>query len=282
MRSIRFIAPVESMQGKLSGNQDLKYAENNNPAYEAPNGTQYARNYVTRYIGNRRSKDGANYFSVKQRTATTLDATSRRNMALIAVQSAWFSAIRSSTNYSTLVVIYEFAKGQAGSSAPAYYSSLRRWITYQLRDALLYRKASITISGPAGSVTLQNPFPLTNTSATTINTDIWVKFANFFASNSQTTPYGVGGSQFYVDGKMFFAYNLNGTAQLMLFDDFANVQTGSVNPNFDRSVNQAFTSDDDDNLLYNSLQVYTSAGVAVKTTDAVIANERYTTAAPLE
>ena len=48
MKRIEFIAPVESMRGNLSGNQSLEYALNNNPAYDAPDGVQYARNYQPR------------------------------------------------------------------------------------------------------------------------------------------------------------------------------------------------------------------------------------------
>lgn len=83
-KSIRYIAPVESMSGNLSGNQRKLYAENNNPAWDAPNGTQYAKSYKPRFVGREIARTGKVTFSVKTKTATKLDAASRRRMAAMA------------------------------------------------------------------------------------------------------------------------------------------------------------------------------------------------------
>lgn len=83
MKRIEFIAPVESMRGNLGSKQDLRYAEDDNKAYEAPDGRQYARNYQTRYIGAKRASDGLKIFQVKTKAATNLSALTRKNMAVL-------------------------------------------------------------------------------------------------------------------------------------------------------------------------------------------------------
>lgn len=92
MRKIEFIAPVEAMRGNMSGAQVLKYAENMNPAWDAPDGLQTAKNYTPRYIGARRAKDGAVYFSVKRKASVMVNEESKRRQAAlgcIAATVAW-------------------------------------------------------------------------------------------------------------------------------------------------------------------------------------------------
>lgn len=79
-RKIRFIAPVESISGNLSGSQDLLYP-NNVKAWNSGSARPNASNYVTRYIGVRRNRDGALYYAVKTKTTTVLGMTTRTAMA---------------------------------------------------------------------------------------------------------------------------------------------------------------------------------------------------------
>lgn len=92
MRKIEFIAPVEAMRGNMSGSQVLRYAENMNPAWDAPEGLQTAKNYTPRYIGARRAKDGAVYFSVKRKASVMVNEESKRRQAAlgcVAATVAW-------------------------------------------------------------------------------------------------------------------------------------------------------------------------------------------------
>ena len=98
-KKVRFIAPVEVMQGNLSGKQDLKYPSNDNKAYEAPAGVNYARNYTTRYIGAYRAKDGLKYFAVKQRSAIKISASSKLNMALLGATASIIAVLKKDTTF---------------------------------------------------------------------------------------------------------------------------------------------------------------------------------------
>ena len=53
MKRIEFISPVEAMRGNLSRTkQTLLYAENDNPAWDAPvDKRSYARNYQPIFVG---------------------------------------------------------------------------------------------------------------------------------------------------------------------------------------------------------------------------------------
>lgn len=77
MRRIEFIAPVEAMRGNLSGKQRLLYADNNNTAWEAPQGKHYARNYKPRYIGAKKAANGHTYFTTRTRHAINNTEASR-------------------------------------------------------------------------------------------------------------------------------------------------------------------------------------------------------------
>lgn len=83
MRRIEFIAPVEAMRGNLSGSQKLEYALNNNPAFDAPLGRQYAKNYQPRFIGAKRASDGHKYFGLRTKSATLITVASRKRMAVL-------------------------------------------------------------------------------------------------------------------------------------------------------------------------------------------------------
>lgn len=83
MKRIEFIAPVEAMRGNLGSKQDLRYADHDNKAWDAPDGRQYARNYQPRYIGAKRAADGLKIFQVKTKAATNISTETRKNMAVL-------------------------------------------------------------------------------------------------------------------------------------------------------------------------------------------------------
>lgn len=94
MKRIEFIAPVESMRGSFSPKQTLLYAENNNPAFDAPVGRQYARNYQPVLIGAKRAASGLKYFACKTKSATLIKPETKMNMALTGGTGAIFAAIQ--------------------------------------------------------------------------------------------------------------------------------------------------------------------------------------------
>lgn len=113
-KRIDFIAPVEAMRGNLSGTQTLLYAENDNPAYEAPDGRQYARNYRPSFIGAKRSSDGLKYFSVRTKSAVNNSASSRVTQAALGAAGNMASRLFGLQQWAELAAsvqqIYENAK----------------------------------------------------------------------------------------------------------------------------------------------------------------------------
>ena len=157
MKRIQFIAPVESIRGNMSGNQVLKYAEHDNPAYESPRGqVNYARNYRPSFIGARRAKDGLTYFAVKTKTAVNMTAKSVQAMAFLGGTGAIVGAIlasKSAAPYRSLVAVWEYAKahGQDGVS-------LRKFASDIIRRALMDGAQNITATGGGASFSIKNPW----------------------------------------------------------------------------------------------------------------------------
>lgn len=101
MKRIEFVAPVESMRGNLSGKQDLVYNDNDNKAFEAPTGRQYAKNYQPRFIGAKRASDGHKYFAVKTKSATKITNATKLNMALLGASAVIYNGINRLEQYGT-------------------------------------------------------------------------------------------------------------------------------------------------------------------------------------
>lgn len=254
-KKVFMIAPFDALTGNLSGDQNLQYAENNNPAYEAPNGTQYARNYRTRYVGARRGKDGLVYFQVKQTTATVLNRQTRTQMGLLGVTAAIKAAIPAAS-ITTLKAIYQWLVDQGAQVA----NTFSKWLDPQIRRMLLYKQESVTFRNAAGEYVLYNPY-YDSASALVISTSVWLKFADLFSIT--------GGVYFYIDGVKFFTGGESVS--------FAGIKS-AVNPNLSQTLTSITISGD--NVLYMSQQVYTAAGVAVDKDVEPDANEKFTTIAP--
>lgn len=138
MKRIEYVLPVAAMRGKLSAKgEGLQYAENNNPAFEAPDGRQYARNYEGAFIAAKRSSDGKKYFSVKTKSATLIDNASKRRMALLGAAGACVAYILKPGNMSVVNVLgplnahYEHAKSTEG-----FKGSLRKYVFLTVYAAL--------------------------------------------------------------------------------------------------------------------------------------------------
>lgn len=154
MKRIEFIAPVEAMRGNLSrGKQTLLYAENNNPAWDAPvDQRSYARNYQPVFVGAKRSSDGHKYFSVKTKTATLINVNSKVAMALLAMSSIIANKLLADLGAITPLQTLFLASRPNGWS-------LKKWIMYYVREGLK-NKTHITFpaKGNLAAIYAVNPF----------------------------------------------------------------------------------------------------------------------------
>lgn len=263
-KRVIMIPPFEVLTGNLSGAQDLRYKENNNKAYEAPNGSASARNYVTRYVGAKRA-DGKSYFAVRRKTTTTLNNKTRMNMAILGSIAAIRSAIQygAAADWAKLKGIYEYRKEHGGDAAGSDIS-FNKWIDFWLRQMLQYKQASTTLTSSGLSVTIKSPYASYDTEATEISQSVFAKFVQALSTDSEIIPISV-------DGKKF-------VARQMAWNAFK----GDINnDNYDNMYTDfSIPSADDAAVSYLGLPLYDSAGVAVKSDDTIVEDEEYTTIPP--
>lgn len=273
MKRIEFIAPVESMRGNLSGGQSLEYADNNNPAYEAPNGVQYARNYQPRFIGAKRGADGLKYFSVRTKSATNLKATTRRTMAILGVTAAIRSALQASGQLNNLKAEFEILK-QAGT-LPEGQNTFNKWFSANIKTMLVYKRAEWRFTLPGvGIVSIHNPFDLNSAEALAIKQSIWVKFATFFlipaTAGNVVLMLAIDGKSIVAQGAKDFTWNTL----------ISGIST-QINVNYKQNLAGLSLSDDPvAKTLYNDLPIYLNE-IEVSASDAVTASDKYTTAEPI-
>lgn len=176
MKRIAFIAPVESIRGNMSGTQDLRYALNDNKAYESPRGQRnYARNYRPSFIGARRASDGLCYFAVKTKSAVHMTAKAVMAMALQGATGAIFAAMlaaKSEAPYQNLVALH-LAMTKAGETS----DTLRKFASDIIRAALIAKSQNITASYGVVSFSIKNPFyDGSQTTGAAISTKVLVEF----------------------------------------------------------------------------------------------------------
>lgn len=153
MKKIEFIAPIASMRGNLSGNQKLQYAENNNPAFDAPTGRQYAKNYQPRFIGAKRSKDGMTYFATKTKSATLINADSLERMALLGGAAAWYNkAIMNLELYQVMQLFWRSVK----DSYPSY--TFKQLMMEMFRQCLKSKENHVAFTVNGTTTNAANPW----------------------------------------------------------------------------------------------------------------------------
>lgn len=275
MKRIEFIAPVEALRGNMSGSQTLVYAENDNPAYDAPEGRQYARNYKPRYIGFRRAKDGAVYFGVKKKSATKIDAASRITMAAMGTLQTLKNRLKektitvgaiTGTVWNFIGLAYNVAV-EEGDISPD--TSFEKWVDQQLIDMLRYRQEYVTFKpfkAPSQlSFNVNNPYlELDAGDAEVISTAIFSKF------NPVLTTYG-DPLIFYINGKPFVV----GPST-----DWLSYKGDASNDNYIAQLAPLQATGDDANVYWSSNLLYDSNGVLQKGATTILAGEKYTTIAP--
>lgn len=190
-RGIRFIAPIESMSGNLSGLQDLLYPTNDNSAYDSPEGqVNYARNYKPRYVGTYRRKDGSVSFQVKTRSAVNMTAETKNAMAVLGGVGALTGAILRSDTYKAMATTQMNVENELGAD----YKSLREFLDAKIRPVLQSKQDRFVIN-PVGGI-FANPWVF-NTGSGVIDPQIpnrilikfWSELANqpqFFYVNGLT------------------------------------------------------------------------------------------------
>lgn len=187
-KRIVMIPPFDVLTGNLSGGQDLKYAQNNNPAFDAPEGkVNYARNYKPRYIGSKRGSDGLTYFSVRQRNGVKVNTQTKLAMALLGGAGALRAAILRDETVRTLIEQqYEWAIEAGDTNA-----SFSKWVFEFCYRGLQRKSAAITfyVTGH-GNQNVYNPWVYTNQQATghhvNVGNDVLVKFWPQLATNPIT------------------------------------------------------------------------------------------------
>lgn len=172
MKKIEFIAPVASMRGNLSGGQKLQYAENNNPAFDAPTGRQYAKNYQPRFVGAKRSKDGMTYFATKTKAATLINADSLERMALLGGAAAWYNAaIKNLELYQAMQLFWRAVK----DSYPSY--TFRQLMMEMFRQCLKSHEENVAFTVSGTTTYAANPWCAGATGiASPISQELLIKF----------------------------------------------------------------------------------------------------------
>ena len=211
MKNVRYIAPIESMSGNLSGKQELLYPTKNNSAWESPSDKRnYATNYRPRYVGTYRAKNGKVSFQVKQRSAVTMTPAMRKQQAVLGGTKAIYDAlIHNPLTLGRMQALY-----MESPERNNYGWSMYKWAYSQISGQVENKIAGIRIigklTGGQTPLVVQNPWistiapgtPVTVTVSDDILAKFWMQLAN--------AP-----MQFTIDGKVGVAH-VGDTWQLLV------------------------------------------------------------------
>lgn len=194
MKRIEFIAPVEAMRGNLSGSQKLVYAMNNNPAWDAPDGKSYARNYKPRFVGAKRAATGATYFATKVRSAINNSIASKQAQAVLGSMPMMLTGVE--TNLSLNSNLYECYNA---SKQKEQGYSLRKYFIEKVRSQIARAYATISIVEYKGLQTYRcsfaNPYikpGLSSAQIIVFDADIIDKFFDQLSNGFRFEVEGVG------------------------------------------------------------------------------------------
>lgn len=206
MRKVRLIAPFLAIQGNLSGAQDLRYAENDNKAFESPAGKKnFARNYDPRYIGSLNTKTGKYTYRVKTKSAVHMTPKATKAMALLGGAGAVYGAlIKVKTTATYLGVLAQYN----ALVAIGEKRSFQQYCMDIIRQAILAGAQNVTFAGPATVVNFKNPwYDGGQSTDVTISNSVLVKFWTQLAAD---------GIEFKVDSQKGIAFNGSGFDELCL------------------------------------------------------------------
>lgn len=167
MKRIQYMAPVDWMRGKLSGNQYLTY--DTHSAYDTPTGNVAAAdNYQPRLIAKIKgiyTPRKIRFFQVRTRTSVNMTAAVKRNLALMGGVGALFGSLvsdKSSTIYIEVSALCP--KGM----------TLRAFLAPKIRAALAAKLPLIEIED---GVVIVNPWVSMVTPNVPVSQEIHDKFA---------------------------------------------------------------------------------------------------------
>lgn len=278
MKRIEFIAPVEALRGNMSGKQTLVYAQNDNPAYDAPEGRQYARNYKPRYIGYRRAKDGAVYFGVKRKSATKVDAASKITMAALGTIQDLKKTFKDEdititvggipgSYWGYILLAYQTGVND-GEIDPNI--SVDKWIDGLLMDMFRYFQNYITLYIRRTPTSQRLSFNINSPYITPDDASLPISQRNFIKFNPTLSTLG-NPPVIYINGMavVFAGEDSETWAEMRL-------AVSESNPNYTAQLAQ-LRAEGTSAVLWNGLPLYSSTGVAQTGDTPLLAGERYTT-----
>lgn len=192
---------VEALSGqivKMKGG--LVYAENDNKAWNAPDGKQYARNMRPRIVLNVRKSDGSTYWGVRTKSCVNNTPTSRMRLAIFGGATAVFAAIQDPTLLANIYAHYETLKDN--------YKSFKSYAIKVISEGLKKKNNTFNFGGRVGApVKVNNPWVDGGIGTdVTIADEILQKFALYLCP-----------TQISVDGKVVAAYYGPSSARLAAF-----------------------------------------------------------------
>lgn len=264
MARIRFISPVEALQGNMSGKQKLVYPTSDNKAWESPDGKQFARNYTPRFIGAMRAASGKTYFAVKARSAVNMTESVRRQQAITSVALLYANAVTTDAAGFTAAMAIWRDHIAAGYNR---YTTLRGFLNAMLQEGIAAKDRVISVGVQGVSETrlsvtnVYNWYSSTTGDITpTISRVLMAKFFPYIGvSSDDSLPVGFGsinvkGNPFaFVDGQNF-GYVVDGSDEVVAaFNTSLNFSSDTVGTN--------------DYVKVGNDWLMTKAGVYVKVSD---------------
>lgn len=152
--------PFDHASGKLGTDQNLKYAENDNPAWDAPDGRQYAKNYKPVMVLNYNPATGKQSFQIKTKSATFMSPATRLQMAVSGGANAVIAtiiALRMSAT-SALATIYSHFLNMQGSGIIPQDMTYRKYLTDVIYKGVKAKASVFTFASPQGQVIVNNPW----------------------------------------------------------------------------------------------------------------------------
>lgn len=286
MKRVLFIPGVEGMSGILGARAGkLVYAEHNNPAFDAPNGRQYARNYGHRIVLNQRVSDGAAFFSLKSKSATLISTATKTNMAILGSIKPIRVAIKAEGSLeATISQVYSYLKSVGAARVEGL--SYEQYIETNLRAMLKAKNTAWGDAAPAISKTFSvtNPYYLMGggLNQVQIRQDIFDKFFQYLAFTSDRKQNVLGGIK--IDGEPI-SIPFSGATGTTMPAWLGVVGTGGsyLSLNYQDYLTRKGLAVDDDHgtVTFNGMSFYKpSSQTAEDGSNPIIANTAYTTIRP--
>lgn len=179
-RKLRMLAPFDYASGNLSGAQKLQYAKNNNPSWDAPIGSNAARNYRTRYVGVYRAATGTSTFAVRTKNISNNSEKMRKFQSLFGGASVCFISASQ-----TLVILTQLQAAYQAERERRPGLTFRKWLTDYMYYMLENKMNMMSISTPLGTVRINSPWVTGGTGVDLegISADTIAKFWMYLADN---------------------------------------------------------------------------------------------------